>query len=76
MAQARPELANKTRRNMKIEQRNRKTKPASTKQTSEAQEEEPTNDSANHIKMKTDEPNKIAPARLNTKRSDCRKLNQ
>ena len=32
MAQARPELANKTRINIKIEQRNRKTKPASTKQ--------------------------------------------
>ena len=76
IAQARPKQGNKIKRNTKIEQRNRKTKLASTKQTSEAQEEEPTNDAANHIEMKTDESNKIAPARLNTKRSDCRKPNR
>ena len=49
---------------------------ASFDQTSEEQQEKPTQDSPHHTKLRSDEANRFAPRRLNKKNCDCTKLTQ
>ena len=70
---------NETRQQNKDKRKNQTTKQkneGSFDQTSKNQQEEPTQDSPHHTKPKSNEANKVAQTRLNTKSYDCTKLSQ